>query len=572
MSSSDGPFERFLEACSRREFLRQTGRVGASAALIAAAGSFLEACGGASPPSQGSSGSPRSGGHVTEGWQTDIKTFNSTLSSDVYSNLVLGLCFDGLLTSDARGNLVPAIAQAVPQASSDGSTYVFKLRKDVKWSDGRPLTSDDVLFTYNLMFAPEYRDVNSPRRGDLTQHLASITAPDPYTVIFKTKGVFAPFLVNHGGYGILPKHVLGALPAAAINSADFNTGPTVVSGAFKFVRWDKGAQVVFDRNPGYYRGPSRLDRFVFKVLPDTVAVANQLKTGEIDMGPIDPSQVDSMRNVEGIDMVSFGQPAFQQYAYQLDPSKPASQLFSDKTVRQALYYALDRRSIIKTIYFNTEDVADSPEPLVSWAHDPNTKPVYNYDPKKANAMLDGAGWKMGSDGIRVKDGRRLQFTITTASGVNTWKSLIQVMQQQWKAVGADVSTKLVTFPNLVSVITDTRDFDIYIVGFNWQADPDQSQMWSSSAAAPGGFNGFGFKNADVDQALAEAVTTVDRNKRKQLYARFQNLIQDLAPAPILFFNRANYGVNKRVRGYGLGTFSQYGTRPWMKDAWVSDGK
>lgn len=557
---------------SRRDFLKGAGGLGASLALLGSGGVLLEACGSGGSGGSSSSGTPRKGGHVTEGWAFDIKTFNSTLSQDVYSNLVLGLCFDALLTSDAKGNLLPAIAQSVPQAASDGATYTFKLRKDVKWSDGKQLTSDDVLFTYNLMFAPEYTEVNSPRRGDLTQHLASITAPDPYTIVFKTKGVFAPFLTTHGQYGILPKHILGSLPAAAINSADFNSAPTVVNGVFKFVRWDKGAQVLFERNDGYYRGASRLDRFVYKVLSNTTAVANQLKTGEIDMGNIDPSQWDSMHNVEGVNLISYGQPAFQFYAYQLDPAKPASALFSEKAVRQALYYALDRPSMIKTIYFNTEILANSPEPPTSWAYDPNVKPTYNYDPNKANSLLDQAGWQKGSDGIRSKNGHRLAFTITTANSVNAWQSLIQVMQQQWKAVGADVSTKLVTFPALVNVITTTRDFDIFLVGFNWGQDPDQAQLFSSAGTAVGGFNGFDFKNPDVDKALADATTTVDHTKRKQLYATYQNLMADLVPAPILFFNKALYGLNQRVKGYGLGTFNQYAQRPWMKDVWVSDGK
>ena len=119
------------------------------------------------------------------------------------------MCLDGLLSSKGNGDLVPYIAQEVPKVASDGNTYTFKLRKDVKWSDGQPLTSDDVLFTYNLIFAPEYAAVASPRRGDFTQHVASISAPDQYTFVVKTKTPYAPFLVTHGQYGIMPKQRAG---------------------------------------------------------------------------------------------------------------------------------------------------------------------------------------------------------------------------------------------------------------------------------------------------------------------------------------------------------------------------
>ncbi len=237
---------------SRREFLRRMGGGAALAALGMGTIEFLEACG--TGGGQTTSATPRKGGHVTEGWAFDIKTFNPVLVQDVYSQICSGLCLDGLLSSKANGDLIPMIATEVPRAASDGVTYTFKLRQDVKWSDGTPLTSDDALFTYNLIFAPEYAAVASPRRGDFTQHVASVSAPDKYTFVVKTKSPYAPFLATHGQYGILPKHVLGSLPPAAINTADYNSAPTVTNGAFKFVRWDKGSQVVFTRNPGYYRG------------------------------------------------------------------------------------------------------------------------------------------------------------------------------------------------------------------------------------------------------------------------------------------------------------------------------
>ncbi|MBJ7603214.1 MAG: hypothetical protein JF888_08525 [Candidatus Dormibacteraeota bacterium] len=566
-------FEEFLDEWSRRDFLRGMGAATAFTVFAAGGMELLAACGGGGGGGgQSSSGTPKKGGHVTEGWAFDIKTFNSMLSQDVYSNLCIGLCLDSLLTTKANGDLTSALASEVPKPSSDGLTYTFKLNKNMKWSDGTPLTSDDVLFTYNLIFAPEYQVVASPRRGDFTQHVATIKAPDPETFVVTTKEPFAPFLAQHAQYGILPKHVLGSLQPAAINTADFNSAPSVGSGPFKFVRWDKGAQVVFDRNPNYYRGSVLLDRFVYKVVPSTIAVGNQLKTGEIDVGQIDPSQVSSLQTETGFGITSFVVPNFQFVMMQLNPDKPAAQILGDKAVRQALVYALNREGMVKTANFGQGEVAKSVEPPTSWAANPNTKPAYSYDPSKANQMLDQAGWQKGSDGIRAKGGRKMQFTVQFAVGSPVLQSVAAIMQENWKAVGVGLTTKTIQFAQLVTLITDTRDFDMILVGFNFTQDPDQAQLFSSAGTRPGGFNGFDFKNDQVDKLLSQAATTVDQNKRKQLYSQYQDIMADQVPAPILYFLKNNYGVSKRVQGYGLGTFDQYGTRPWMKDVWVTDGK
>src|SRR5437868_4157057 len=241
-------FERFLDEWSRRDFLKRAGGAAAYLTFLAGGVEFLEACaGGGGTPTT----TAKKGGHVVEGNFSDIRTLNSMLSSDTASNQVIGLLFDGLLNYKKNGDLIPAIAAELPKTSADGLTYTFKLRSNLKWSDGQPLTSDDVKFTYQLAYDDQYKDVSSPRRGDLSKYIKSIDTPDPLTVVITTTQVFAPFLASHGLYGILPKHVLGSLSAKAINTADFNTAPSVTSGAFKFVSWEKGQQVTMARNDNY---------------------------------------------------------------------------------------------------------------------------------------------------------------------------------------------------------------------------------------------------------------------------------------------------------------------------------
>lgn len=577
-STPDGfdNFERFLKEWSRRDFLRGMGGVAAFAAFTAGGLEFLEACGNGGTSTTQNTSTGKKGGHLVEANISDISVLNSVLTSDTASAQVISQMFEGLLVSKPNGDLTPGLASAMPQVSSDGKTYTFKLRPNLKWSDGQPLTSDDVLFTFNMMFAPEYKAVNSPRRSDLELNLQSITAPDPQTIVFTTKNVWAPFLALHAQREIMPKHVLGSLAPTAINTADFNAGPSATNGAFKFVRWDKGQQVVLARNENYWRGQTYLDQYIIKVVPDSVTLTNQLKTGEVDFGFVDPSLWDGLATVDNIDRLTpFGVPTFTFYGYNLDPNKPAGKLFQDVAVRQALLLALDRQAMADRVYFKQATVADSVEPPISWSH-AAAKPSYPFDKSKAESMLDSAGWTKGPDGIRAKGGVPLKFTMITNQGNKQRESLLQIMQQSWSDIGVSATPQLIQFPQLVTQITNQRTFDVFLVGFNFTQDPDESQLFASNATNPGGFNGFLFKNPQVDSVLAQAASTLDQGKRKSLYAQFQNLMAEQVPAPILLFNKGLWAVSKRVQNINAGVFgpfNQYGSRSlFFKDVWVTDQK
>jgi peptide/nickel transport system substrate-binding protein len=561
-------FERFLEEWSRRDFLKRTGGAAGYLAFMAGGAELLAAACGPGTTSV----TPKKGGHVVEGNFSDIRTLNSMLSSDTASNQVIGLMFDGLLNQKKNGDLIGALAKDVPETSSDGLTYTFKLRDGLKWSDGQPITSEDVKFTYQIAYDPQYKAFASPRRGDLEKYIASVDTPDPQTVVIKTTQVFAPFLGAHAEYGVLPKHVLGSISAQALNSADFNSGPTVVNGPFKFVKWDKGQQVTLERNDSYWGGAPYLDQWIYKVLPDSVAVTNQLKTGEIDIGPVDPGQFDNLKTTDSVAMTEFPTPTFTFYAYNLDPSKPAGKLFQQKEVRQALLYALNRPQIVNAVYFGHGRVANSVEPPTSWTYRDKPKVVYSFDKAKAESLLDGAGWAKGADGIRAKGGVKLKFAMITNAGNKQRESMLQVMQESWKAIGVDATPSLIQFPQLVTQIVDTRTFDMFLVGFNWTVDPDEAPLYHSRNTAAGGFNGAFFKNQQVDDILDQALGTLDKNKRKDLYGQFQDIMSEEVPSPVILFNTGIWGVNKRVQGTDFGPFNQFQLRPWLPKVFVTDGK
>ena len=384
--------------------------------------------------------------------------------------------------------------------------------------------------------------------------------------------MFAPFLGAHAEYGILPKHVLGTMDGKALNTADFNSAPTVVNGPFKFVKWDKGQQVTLERNDSYWGGAPYLDQWIYKVLPDSVAVTNQLKTGEIDIGPVDPGQYDNLKGTDSVAIAEFPVPNFTFYAYNLDPTKPGGKLFAQKEVRQALLYALNRQQIVTAVFFGHGSVANSVEPPTSWAYKDKPKVLYTFDKAKAGQLLDGAGWAMGADGIRAKDGVKLKFQMDTNAGNKQRESMLTIMQQSWKDIGVDATPNLIQFPQLVTEIVDTRKFDMFLVGFNWTVDPDEAPLYHSRNTAPGGFNGAFFKNQQVDGILDQALGTLDKNKRKELYGQFQDIMSDEVPSPVILFNHGIWAWNKRVQGTDFGPFNQFGERPWSNKVFVTDGK
>jgi peptide/nickel transport system substrate-binding protein len=564
-------FEQFLKEWSRRDFLRRTGGAAAYLAFMAGGAELLAACG--PKPADSTSLTPVKGGKLIEGAISDISTFNTLNSGDTTSTQMITLTFDGLLGISAKGENIPMLAQSLPAISSDSLTITFKLRPNLKFSDGHALTADDVIFTYGLQFLPETKDFVSRYRADLEGYIQSVTAPDPQTVVFKFSKVQASFIDSHCRRGILPKHILGNVAPKALNTHDFFSGPSVTNGVFKFVKWDKGQQVVLARNENYWAGPSNLDQYIFKVVSDAVVLAQQLKTGEIDAGQPDFSQVDNLKTVTTITTKQFGRDSFVYYLFNLDSAGASYALFGDKNVRKALHMALDRTAVAKAVYFGQATPADSVFSPISWAYNSNVSPKYKYDKAAAQKLLDDAGWAKGSDGIRTKNGVRFSFEINTNAGNKVRENLIQVMQQQWKDIGVEATPRPIAFQTLVTNLRSTHKFQVILLGIaNNDTDPDQTTLWTSKGIGSGGLNGMQYKNPEVDRLMAEALTTTDHAKRKPLYFQIQNILAEELPAPILLNPNYVFGINNRVKNFNVGTYNDYQGRPWMKDVFVTDGK
>src|SRR5256712_2804760 len=256
-------FEQFLKEWSRRDFLRRMGAAAAYTAFTAGIVDFLEACGGGNTPT---SQTPVKGGKLIEGTISDISSFAVLNSGDTASSQMIWLLFDGLLSLNAKGDNIPMMASALPTISADQLTFTFKLRPNLKWSDGQPLTADDVVFTYNLIFSADTKDYVSRYRAQLEGFLQSVTATDPQTVVFKFSKILANFVDSNCRFGILPKHVLGNVTPKALNTHDFFiNAPTVSIGVFPLIQPDNGQPVVLAGDDNQRPGSRHFAPFSAKI-------------------------------------------------------------------------------------------------------------------------------------------------------------------------------------------------------------------------------------------------------------------------------------------------------------------
>jgi peptide/nickel transport system substrate-binding protein len=500
------------------------------------------------------------GSRVTEGTFADAQILNPVLASDTASGRVVDLLFNGLVAVvPPTGEVKPELAESW-STSDDGLTYTFKLRKGVKFHDGKELTADDVKYTFDTIFDP---DVNSPRRATLTSAVegpGGITVKDPLTIEFTLKAPYAPFLSQVMIRGILPKHLLADKKGKELNSADFNTRSPVGTGPYKFKEWVKDSYVLLDAHKDYFKGAPKIDQFIYKVVKDATVVAAQLRTGEVDYGRTEPATVPELEKVPHLDVKKYDTLGFVFYAYQLDPTK--SELFQEKAVRQALVYGLDRKAMVEAILFGQGSVANSTYPLVSWAYDPAGNPTYDYNPARARQMLDDAGWKPGADGTREKNGKKLAFSVYTNAGNKVRESFINILQEQWNEIGVRATPKAEEFNALLNRFNKTRDFDIILIGFNWSADPDQTSMWGTKGYN-GGFNNNKYSNPEVDRLLEMGIRETDPAKRKTIYKQIEKIVLDDMPSAILAFQKDIVPVNQRIKGLEPNAFSiPYNVEGW----------
>jgi peptide/nickel transport system substrate-binding protein len=524
-----------------------------------------------------------SGPPVTGDWLLihmlgDPEQLNPLTSSDGNASEILALVFETLLTRDSRTlELKPYIAESRPTISDDKLTYTFKIRRDVYFQDGRPVTGEDVLFSIKAIKSPL---VNAPFLRVYFNALVDAQLVDPYTIRMIMK---EPYFLNEsvlGGITVLPRHYYDPenllkdvtvrdlagdanklTDAVKRFSDNFNRNYSrnpMGSGPFKFNSWKTGREVELLRHVKYWGNgkdgldQAYVDRIKFRLINNQDAALVTLKSGGLDyIDRLTPVQhvrgTNSERFKSQFKKLEYFYPYYSYLGWNNDHP-----IFRDKRVRQAMTYLTDRKQILKTIMFGLGEVVDSPIYIFRPEYDKSLE-SYPYDPKKALALLAEAGWNdSDGDGVldKVIDGRKIsfRFEFKIPSGAEVSKSISLVLQDEMKRYGIATSVRELDWTIFLADVKN-HQFDVVLMAWGMQAsEPDAYQIWHSSQAANKGSNHISYKNARVDRILEAYRREFDAKKRIEMYREFQRILHDEQPYTFLFARKYVSAVHRRFQG------------------------
>jgi len=512
-------------------------RVPAAAAVLVALGVFLPGC------TRVGTGGPGSAAlHVWTtpdtvriGMYEEPDSLNPVIGSMAFASDVFNIIFDGLIRYDDKGQPIPDLAREVPSLanggiSKDGRTLTYHLMPNARWHDGAPLDADDVIFTWRQIMNP--RNLTVTRNG--YDRITSIDAPDKHTVRIHLNGPYPPALylfkdLNQGS--IIPRHILAG--ASDINRAPFNAKP-LGSGPYIFKGWLHGSEMRFDANPNYFRGKPKIAHVVVKFISDQNTLLAQLQSHEIDLYyNVPPPQVDQVRKISGIVLASRSTLHWEHLNF--NTQRPP---LDDVRVRRALCYATDEDTIFAKIYrgLGTKGPIHF-NPDFQWADKGIVH--YPFDLKKAAALLDSAGWKLGSRGIRYRGDQSLSVVISTVAGVKNREAIEVLLQSWWRGIGVDTSIKNYPAATLFApagaggmMYGGKTDVSI----FTWQnnsPDPDDETYIGPDQLPPHGQNVSFYVNRDIGRWQQAALATYDPARRLVYYRKIQRVLIEQVPEYVL---------------------------------------
>ena len=425
------------------------------------------------------------------------------IGTDAFSEHIDYLLFDGLLQRDQHLGLAPDLAEKWEMP--DAQTYVFHLRHGVRFSNGHPLTSADVKFTFDSIRSGA---IKTAKRGAFAL-VDSVTAPDAWTVIFHLRAPYASFPLN------LIRQAVGVVPQNA--GADFAQHP-VGTGPFHLVHLITDEEVLIERNPSYFAGAPTLERVRFRIVPDALVRALELRkgSGDLEYNSLTPDMVGALGRDENIEVARAPGTALAYIAFNFDDT-----ILKNRQVRQALAYATDREALIKYLLRGQARPAASLLPPNHWAYDATSH--YDYDPARANSLLDAAGFPRGRDGIRF------HLELKTSTDEST-RLLAAALQNQWHQVGVQLDLHSLEFATFYADIT-RGSFQLYTL--RWlgaNLDPDIfDYVFDSAKIPPAGANRGHYRNPQLDALLAQARVTLDEVKRKEILSQIQKTVAEDEP-------------------------------------------
>lgn len=517
---------------------------------------------------------------------SDPKTFNYPLSQE--SPNVFGYIYEGLISENGYGQIEPALAESW-QVSEDKKRIIFTLRKGLQWSDAQPLTADDVVFTYQEIYLNEAipTDARDVLRIGESRALPTIRKIDDRTIEFTTPEPFAPFL-RVTGLPILPAHILresvqtkdsqGKPKFLSMWGIDTPLDQIIVNGPYKLSSYATSQRVVFDRNPYYWRKDANgnplpyIQRLIWQIVESTDTALVQFRSGGLDGISVSPDYFSLLKREEkrsdftiynggpasGTTFISFNLNKGSRNGRPLvNPIK--ARWFQMKEFRQAVAYAIDRQTTINNTFRGLGELQNSPISVQSpyYLKPEEGLKTYNYDPEKAKEILIAAGFKYNERGqLLDDDGNRVRFSLITNAGNKIREAMGAQIKQDLGKIGMQVDFNPVAWSAITDKLTNSLDWECHLLGFTGGVEPnDGANIWSSK----GGLHSFnqgpqegtspiqGWQTyeweKEVDRLMIEGAKELDDAKRKVIYARYQNIVQEQLPL-IYLVNPLSMGAVK----------------------------
>jgi peptide/nickel transport system substrate-binding protein len=490
---------------------------------------------------------------VVCGWIAAPEGLNPVTSVGSASRMIEDLIYSKVV--DIGSDLMPRWSTSFASKiliTDSGKRYILHLRRNGRWRDGRPITSSDVVFSIKLTANPA---VFAGFSSDFTL-MQSVRALDRYTVELRLKRASPPFLVNalDEAY-IVPEHVLGKYPPDSEEEAKFVNADAqfaqhpMESGPFRIERLVPDSYLVIAPNPGYWGPKPYLSEIAFRVYPQQDSLYAAVDAGEVDVTDIPPNLWRVHDRLRG-DHKAVTWPwnvAFYLLPNFKDPGVP---FMRERAVRQAMMYAIDRDFIVKGIMSGEADVLDGPIPKFSPYFDSRVQ-RYPYDPARARTLLDAAGWRL-VNGVRMKDGKPLRFTLKTGGASDAVASNIaELIQANLRAVGIDCVLQNEEIKTFFADLHGTK-FQFALRGVILNPYPDDYKWFDSSQTREnGGYNLGSYDNPQVDRAIETARTAASPQAARTALDQYQELAASDLPVLFLYSNRLGAIVPSRMTGYDL---------------------
>jgi len=472
----------------------------------------------------------------------DADTLNPLFSNNEYSFLYQSLIYDGLVTVGDDFKDAPDLATSW-KSTPDGLHWTVEMRHDARWSDGTPLTSRDVVFTWEAQLDPA---TGFPYRGQFT-YIKKVTAEGPYRVRFDLATRNALFTSQGLGADILPEHILGKIPHSHLRASDFGEHP-VGTGPYILASWKHDENLTFTPNPHWFGGTSNIKRIVFQVVLNDQARTDAIEQGVAD---IDDGVPTSAFQILKADVASGRVDVHLLHVPDLFTIGPWINFkragLGDVVVRRAMMYGWDRTAVIRGLLHGDADVATSitPDGLRRW-YDPSVT-QYPYDPARARALLEDAGYNLDKDGVRRKGKVRLSYVYVFPGngGADPNIDIASAFQADMRAIGIGITIRSLDYATFIDE-TNAGNYDIAYTGWGGVPDPDQISLFGCDQFPPNGNNTMYYCNKRLTSILNLGLETIDYSKRRLLYDQMQQIVANDVPMLFFFYPYFRIAIAPRV--------------------------